>query len=267
MSERAITDPWERGSPYERYMGRWSRRLAPQFVDWLALPAHSTWVDVGCGTGALAAAIVERSEPREVIGVEPSDGFLTLAAANLRGRATLRRGTATALPLDDASADAIVSALVLNFVPDPAAGLREMRRVARPGGTVAACVWDYADGMAFIRRFWDAAVALDPGAAALDEGARFPLCRPGALRTAFEDAGYARVETTSLTIATRFASFDDYWQPFLGGQGPAPGYAASLDEPRRAALREALRQSLPILGDGAIELDARAWAVRGTRAD
>jgi len=261
----AIADTWERGNPYERYIGRWSRRVAPRFLDWLHVPSRRRWVDVGCGTGALCAAILDRCEPRSVTGIEPSQGFLDVAAENLLGRAALRVGSATALPLGDASADAVVSGLVLNFVADTDAALHEMSRVVVPGGTVAAYVWDYADRMALIRRFWEVAASLDPAAASLHEGTRFPICRPDALRSAFAQAGLADVEVTPLDTTAVFADFDDYWQPFLGGQGPAPAYAMSLDEERRARLRDALRMALPANADGPIALDAGAWAVRGTR--
>ena len=261
----AVADTWERGNPYERYIGRWSRRVAPLFLDWLHAPSRRRWVDVGCGTGALCAAILDRCEPRTVTGIEPSQGFLDVAAENLLGRAALRVGNATSLPLPEASADVVVSGLVLNFVADTGAALHEMSRVVAPGGTVAAYVWDYADRMALIRRFWEVAASLDPAAASLHESARFSICRPEALRSSFEQAGLADVDVTALDATAVFADFDDYWQPFLGGQGPAPAYAMSLDEDRRARLRDALRMSLPQDASGTIALDTRAWAVRGSR--
>jgi hypothetical protein len=139
-----------------------------------------------------------------------------------------------------------------------------MARVTRRGGTIAAYVWDYAGGMQLIREFWDAAAALDPHAAGLHEGVRFPLCRPAALTQLFADAGLEDVSTAALDVPTPFQSFDDYWQPFLGGQGPAPAYAMSLDEAARTRLRERLRERLPAGTDGSIALTARAWAVRAT---
>lgn len=262
MNARQILETWDRGSPYERYVGRWSRRIAPQFLSWLDVPSGRRWVDVGCGTGALCAAIAERCSPASLAAVEPSDGFREAARENLAGRAALHPGSATAIPLNDASVDIAVSGLVLNFVPDPHAALREMARVTGKGGTIAAYVWDYAGRMELMRHFWDAAVELDPAAATLDEGVRFPLCQPEALTACFAGAELKDIEVRAIDIPTPFANFDDYWQPFLGGQGPAPGYTMSLDEMARSRLRNRIAERLPRQGDGSIALIARAWAVR-----
>ena len=264
MAERSVSDTWERGDPYEEYVGRWSRRVATAFLAWLALPAGLRWLDVGCGTGALSATILERAAPASVTCVEPSEGFLATARQRLSGRASFHRGDAGAIPLEDASVDAVVSGLVLNFVAEPRAALEEMKRVGAGGGTIAAYVWDYAGKMELMRAFWDAAVELDPAAAALDEGRRFPLCDPAALHALFAASGLAGVVTAALDVPTPFDDFDAYWQPFLGGQGPAPAYAMSLDEAARTRLRERLRERLPAGADGSIALIARAWAVRGS---
>jgi SAM-dependent methyltransferase len=261
MDTLRVSDTWERGNPYERYVGRWSRQLAPRFLSWLALPRGRRWLDVGCGTGALSAAILEHCAPAALAAVDPSPGFLDSARRNLAGRAALQQGSAESIPLGNASVDAVVSGLVLNFTKDPRAALAEMRRVAAPGGVIAAYVWDYAGKMELMRYFWDAAVELDPAAAALDEGLRFPLCHPEALRQMFAHAGLD-AQVTEIDIPTPFAGFDDYWAPFLGGQGPAPAYAMSLDEARRSQLRERLRARVPAARDGTITLVARAWAVR-----
>lgn len=266
MDSKRVSDTWEQGNPYERYVGRWSRRVAPPFLAWLNVPASKRWLDVGCGTGALSAAIVDRCAPASVAGVEPSEGFLKTAREHLAGRVAFHQGSATAIPLGDASVDAVVSGLVLNFVPDQRAALAEMARVASSGGTIAAYVWDYAGKMELMRYFWDAAVELDPKAAKLDEGPRFPLCRPDALEKLFAESGLKGVAVRSIDVPTRFASFDDYWQPFLGGQGPAPAYAMSLDETARASLRDRVRERLPASADGSISLIARAWAARATVA-
>lgn len=266
MDHERISDTWERGSPYERYVGRWSRRVAPPFLAWLGIPAARKWLDVGCGTGALCAAVLDRCSPSSVTGVEPSEGFLKTAKENLAHRASLHPGSATAIPLDDAAVDVVVSGLVMNFVPDQRGALVEMARVTADGGTIAGYVWDYGGKMELMRFFWDAAVALDSSAARIDEGVRFPQCRPEALKKLFVDAGLQDVEVKPIDIPTRFSDFDDYWQPFLGGQGPAPAYAMSLDEAARARLRDRIRRRLPIASDGSISLTARAWAARGTVA-
>lgn len=257
-------DHWTSGSAYERYIGRWSARVAPLFLDWLGVPKGVRWLDVGCGTGALTAAILERRDPAAVFGVDPSDSFLRAAQARISDpRVRFVAGSAEALPLAAASVDAAVSGLVLNFVADPVAALVEQARAITPGGVVGAYVWDYAGEMQPLRRFWDAAVALDQAARELDEGSRFPIASPGALTERFLDAGLLDVRIRAIDVDAVFHDFDDYWTPFLGGTGPAPTYVASLDEQHRAALREELRSRIPIEADGSIHLAARAWAVAG----
>ena len=257
-------DEWVAGDAYQAYMGRWSERIAEAFVRWLGVPAHQTWLDVGCGTGALTARILAKADPAEIVGVDPSEGFLTTARARIDdARATFRTGDAQSLPVPNGHFDAVVSGLVLNFVADPGRAVAEFVRVARSGGVVAAYVWDYAEGMEMLRHFWDAATALDPAAA--DEGLRFALCRPEPLRELWTAGGLDQVAVEALEVATRFANFEDFWRPFLGGQGPAGGYAVSLSDERRGALRGLLLERVPSGVDGSIELTARAWAVRGTR--
>jgi hypothetical protein len=156
--------------------------------------------------------------------------------------------------------------LVLNFLPDADAAVREMARVTKPGGTVAAYVWDYSGGMEMMRYFWDAAAALRAEASRLDQGERFPLCQPEPLRTLLTRAGLEAVEVRAIDIGTPFENFDEYWRPFLGGQGAAPSYVAALEEVARRELREALRQRLPVEADGSIHLRARGWAAKGTPA-
>lgn len=259
------TEVWASGDPYERYVGRWSRLVARDFLAWLDLPAGLAWLDVGCGTGALASAVLADAAPKAVIGLDSSDGFLALARSQIADpRARFERGSADALPLPSDAMDVAISGLVLNFVPDPAAMVREMRRVVRPGGTVALYVWDYAGEMQLMRQFWDAAAALDPKAAELDEGRRFPICRPAPLAELLRASGLGELETSRIDVPTVFAGFDEFWAPFLGGQGPAPTYAMSLPDQRRDRLRERLRAALPTEPDGRISLIARAFAVRGT---
>jgi SAM-dependent methyltransferase len=266
MDRRHASDVWDDGSPYEQYVGRWSRRVAPPFLSWLSAPAGRRWLDTGCGTGALCAAIIDHCSPASVAGVEPSEGFRETARKNLEGRVALYRGSATAIPLGDASVDVVVSGLVLNFVPDVQAALLEMARVTGDGGVIGAYVWDYAGKMELMRFFWDAALELDPQAARLDEGVRFPLCRPEALQKLFVGVGLKGVGATPIDISTPFVDFDDYWRPFLGGQGPAPAYLMSLDETGRGRLRDRIRARIPAAPGGSISLVARAWAVRGTVA-
>jgi SAM-dependent methyltransferase len=257
---------WASGAAYEPYVGRWSRLVARDFVEWLAIPRAARWLDVGCGTGALTETILSRASPTHVHGIDPSEGFLALARQQVRDpRARFDIGDARHLPAASAQYDAVVSALVLNFIPDLATGMAEMARVVRPGGMVAGYVWDYAGKMELMRYFWDAAVALKPDDMQRDEGRRFPICRPGPLKGLFEGVGLKDVEVRSIDVSTLFRDFDDYWTPFLGGQFPAPDYAMSLDEEARAGLRERIRADLPIAADGSIALIARAWAARGTR--
>ena len=204
--------------------------------------------------------------PALVLATDRSLPYVRYARAHTHaGPGRFLVADATRLPLRPALADVVVSGLLLNFLPAPAVGVGEMARLARAGGVVAAYVWDYAGRMELLRVFWDAAVELDPAAEALDEGRRFPLCRPDALDGLFRDAGLRDVETSGIEVATTFQDFDDYWRPFLGGQGPAPAYVASLDDRRREALRATLRSRLPAAPSGRIELTARAWAVRGLR--
>jgi SAM-dependent methyltransferase len=259
-------DLWAIGKAYERYIGRWSRHIAYEFLDWLGAPIGLDWLDVGCGTGALSAAVAERCAPRSLIGIDTSQGFLELARQDVL-IAAFQQADAQSLPFPAASFDRVVSGLALNFMPDPAQAAGEMARVLRPGGEVALYVWDYGQGMQMIRRFWDAAAVLDPRAAEADEGWRFPLCRPEILNQLLEDLGTVRqIETRALEVPTIFRDFEDYWQPFLGGQGPAPGYCVALSDNVRVQLRQSLQASLPAQADGSIHLLARAFAVRGWKA-
>ncbi len=259
-----MPDVWALGDSYEPYVGRWSRRVAVEFLDWLAIPEGRRWIDVGCGTGALTRTILDRCAPSDVIAVDPSKGFSDYAAAHVDDpRARFIVTDAAHLPAG--VADVVVSGLVLNFVPDPGAALSAMRSAA-PDGVVAAYVWDYAGRMELMRYFWDAAVELDPAVHELDEGVRFPLCQPDQLEQLFTHGGLGDVSVTSIEIETRFADFQDYWGPFLLGQGPAPGYLMSLDETHRNRLRDWIHVDLPMQEDGSIELVARAWAVRGQSA-
>ena len=262
-----VDSRWDSGGAYEPYVGRWSRLVARQFVEWLAVPPGSRWLDVGCGTGALAQTVLEQAAPSEVLGIDPSAAYVAAAGARMDDdpRARFEIGDAQTLGAPDATFDAVVSGLVLNFLPKAEPAVAEMARVTRSGGTVGAYVWDYAEGMGLMRYFWDAAGALDPKAKELDEGRRFSLCQPEPLSRLFLSAGLEDVEVRSIEVPTYFGNFEDYWSPFLGGQGPAPSYAMSLSEERRAELRERIRESLPGDPEGGIPLTARAWAIRSVR--
>ena len=246
-------------------MGRWSRRLAPQFVSWLQIPRGVFWLDVGCGTGSLADAICTHAEPASVVGCDPAAPLVEFARTHRRdARASFVTAGVGSLPRRPGGYGSVASLFALNFFPDREAAVHEMCAVAAPHATVSACVWDYHDGMQFLRAFWDAAAAVDAAARELDEGNRFPLCRRDALTALFRDGGLRDVGCDPIEIPTVFASFDDYWRPFLGGTGPAPSYVASLDADRRALLARTLEGSLRRGPDGSIALSARAWAVRGT---
>jgi SAM-dependent methyltransferase len=258
------SDSWVAGDAYEAYMGRWSRLLARAFAVWLSPQRQAHWLEFGCGTGALTAALCEHCEPASIVACDPSQPFLEYARKGLSdARVSFVAAGAESLPRRDGGFDSVVSGLVLNFLTDPGAAVASARERLRPGGMVAACVWDYAEGMELLRAFWDTAAETDPRAAALDEGRRFPLCRPPALASLFRSAGLTEVVTQALDIPTRFTSFEDYWTPFLRGTGPAPGYVASLDPQNRESLRERLRLRLHAESDEPIHFQARAWAVRG----
>ncbi|HEX6292054.1 MAG TPA: class I SAM-dependent methyltransferase [Herpetosiphonaceae bacterium] len=260
------TDTWADSAAYESYVGRWSRRVALAFLPWLSIAPGRRWLDVGCGSGALVQAILDHAQPGEIKGIDRSPDYIRFLCQTIRDpRVSFDVADAQSLPFKTGQYDVVVSGLVLNFIPEPEAAVREMVRVTQPGATIAAYVWDYAGEMQLIRHFWNAAVALDPAMRERDEGLRFPLCHPNALRALFEGCGLHQVAVRAIDIDTTFHDFDDYWSPFLGGQGPAPGYAMSLSEDQRAALRERIRATLPFADDGSIPLVARAWAVRARR--
>lgn len=257
---------WASGVAYEPFVGRWSRLVAREFLNWLAVSARSHWLDVGCGTGALSQTIFASASPSAVKGIDRSNDYIAFVREQVRDeRVQFEVGDAQALPVETGAYDAVVSGLVLNFIPQPQQAAAEMTRAARSGGVVAAYVWDYAGKMQLLRHFWNAATALDPAAYDLDQGRRFLMCQPDPLKQLFDHAGLQDVEVRPIDISTDFRDFDDFWLPFLGGQGAAPSYVMSLSEERRATLRERIRAGLPFALDGSIPLVARAWAVRGIR--
>ena len=259
-----LTDKWAAGGTYEDFMGRWSRLLAPRFVSWLPARPNAHWLDAGCGTGALTDAICAGADPASVVACDPSEPFVEYARRRqVDPRVEFVVAGTGKLPTRPGGFDRVASLLALNFFPNAGDAIEEMRRITAANGLVSACVWDYAGRMEFLRRFWDSVVAIDPGDTELDEGRRFPICRPDALESLFREAGLADVVCDSIEIPTRFSGFADLWEPFLGGTGPAPSYVAGLDSSRREALAERLERSLPRERDGAISLVARAWVVRG----
>lgn len=263
MTNAPSRELWGAAEAYEGYMGRWSRKVAPLFVGWLGAAPRGRWVDLGCGTGALAAEVCRACQPESLLGLDTSGDFLRATERQVPG-ATFRVGNAADTGLPSGTFDHAVSGLVLNFTPDPARALREMARIVRPGGEVALYVWDYAGHMQIMRAFFDAARPIDPGSVAFDDGVNAPICRPGPLREAFGAAGLADVEVTALDTTAAFDSFEAYWLPFLGGTGSAPKYCAGLDARVREQLREAVRAALPTGPDGELLLAVRAWAARGT---
>jgi SAM-dependent methyltransferase len=257
-----VRDAWAAGDRYEPYVGRWSRRVASRFLEFLVAPPGGEWLDVGCGTGALSEAVVVEGGADAVTGIDPSAGFIGFARERLDGRAaSFDVGDAQDLPYAPAYFDVVVSGLVLNFVPDAELALREQHRVVKPGGAVGAYVWDYPR-MEMMARFWEAALAVDAGDVP-DEAVRFSGWTDEGLAGRFHEAGFVDIGTTSIEVPTVFADFDDLWAPFLGGQGAAPSYLTTLDDARRDAIRELMRAGVP--ANGPIELTARAWAVKATR--
>ena len=263
MAESSRHDVWQVGDRYEVYMGRWSRQIAPRFLDWLDAGEGLDWLDVGCGTGALSAAVLTQCNPKRLISMDQSQGFVTRARATIQDRrVNFHVGDPQAISLETASCDVVVSALTLNFVPDKLKALREMNRVARAGGSVAFYVWDYpGGGVEFMHAFWMAAAVLDGVAFELAEDRRFPFCTPDGLRELMRGVGFVLVNCEPIEISTVFVDFEDYWRPFTLGAGPAPGYCVSLDPEARQRLRDRLNDTLPRREDGSIPLKARAWAI------
>jgi SAM-dependent methyltransferase len=250
---------------YERFMGRWSRDLAPFLVRFSGVRDGDSVLDVGSGTGALTAAVAAAAPSSRIVGIDPAASYIALAQSQYGSvLISFEVGDAQRMRFASSTFDRTLSLLVFNFIPDARKALGEMKRVTRQKGTVAAAVWDYGEGMEMLRVFWDEAVALQPASAAKDER-NMPFCRRGELASVWGEQGLENVVEEGMTIETRFASFDDYWTPFLEKQGPAGAYAASLSASDREALRLRLRQRL--IGTGAdrpIVMRARAWAVRGT---
>ncbi len=248
-------------------MGRWSRELAREFVLWLQVPNGLHWLEIGCGTGALTSAICAYADPASVVACDPAEPFIEYARSHGHDRrVSFVVAGADEFPTRVDGYDSITSLLALNFFPDPESALDRMCSATAGMGVISACVWDYANGMQLLRYFWDSAIEISPAADQYDEGVRFPVCNPEKLSELFRGAGLADIRCEPIDIDTEFATFDDYWTPFLGGAGPAPSFVASLDMNYRAALRRKLETTLPVGSNGRIALRARAWAIRGLKS-
>jgi len=249
---------------YEQLMGPWSRRVAPLLVEFARIADGDRVLDVGAGTGSLSLAVLAATRRSEVIGIDPSRPYIDYARSRTSDpRVRFEVEDAQALSYPDASFSKTLALLVMNFIPDARRAAAGMRRVTKSGGVVAAAVWDYGEGMTMLRTFWDLAVALDPDSERLHER-HMPYCRKGELMALWTASGLKETEETSLVVSLDFDSFEDFWTPFLTGQGPSGSYATSLSAERQQALRERLRRELS--GEKpnmSFTLPARAWAVRG----
>ncbi|WP_374673193.1 class I SAM-dependent methyltransferase [Ideonella sp.] len=265
MTAASSTFSAHHAEDYESMMGRWSRRLAPAFIDFAGIPPDARILDLGCGTGVLAEALSGAVPRARIVGVDLSGPYVEMARSRLGGAAEFRVDDACDLDLPDGSFDHVLSLLMLHFVPDPARAVAEMRRVCRAGGVVAAAVWDASGGYVVNRIFFDTAAMVDPDAEArrARNYAR-PMTRPGELEAAWHRAGLLDVQATQLLIRMEFSQFDDWWQPFLGREGPIAEYVGGLDDTTRRTLEAALRRAyLAGQPDGPRSYAAVAWAVRG----
>jgi SAM-dependent methyltransferase len=244
---------------YDAFMGRYANRLAPLLIGFAGAERGERVLDVGCGPGSLTEALGEVLGADHVAAIDPSESFAAACAERVPA-ADIQVGAAESLPWPTDTFDAALAQLVVNFMADADAGVTEMRRVVRPGGTVASCTWDYSGGMTMLRTFWDAALALDPDTP--DEARTMRYHDSDDLRELWLRAGLGAVETDALVVEAPYRNFDDYWEPFTGGVGPAGAYCLSLDPDRRAALREECRRRLGD-PDGPFVLNAKAWAVKG----
>lgn len=270
-AQGGTVDPWSNGAQYETYIGRWSNAVAREFVPWLGADSGGSWLDVGCGTGALSDAILRQADPTRLHGIDPSEPYLELARLRLSGTiATFSTGDAMALDTGSPEEepvvyDVVASGLVLNFLPGAATSLSQQVNVTTPGGIVGAYVWDYAVGMHLLRLFWEAAMDASPVAERVAEGVIYADWQPQRLERMFTDAGLTGIESREIVVPTQFSSFDDLWAPFLGGQGPAAAYLRSIGPEAAGEVRGFLQRRIPVEDDGTVALTARAWATKGLK--
>lgn len=265
---RTLAKPMSAEEAYGWRVGRWSRMVGRSLVEWLDRPAGLRWLDIGCGTGALSQAILETSGANRLVGIDPSDDDIGLAREKLRGtRAEFHQASAEALPFSAGAFDVVASGLVLNFLSDADLAMGEMQRVAVPGGSVAGHVWDFGGEMQVVRRFWDAAIAVDGAAAQADQGVLFPLCKPEPLRQLFLDSGLRDVDVRPISVTARFPDFATYWGALINEDWTGGRFLNSLPEIARHAVRKRIYESLPLQNNGSLDLEARAWAARGTTAE
>jgi ubiquinone/menaquinone biosynthesis C-methylase UbiE len=260
-------ESWSSGNLYHAYMGRWSELIAQEFLVWLNPDDGLKWLDVGCGTGALTRTIVNHTPVKSIVELDPSQDFLDEARQSIdASNVQFKQGSGTDLKFEDSQFDRAVSALALNFMPNPQQAVTEMARVTKSNGVVALYVWDYAGKMEWLKYFWDVAVSLDADANAYDEGQRFPICHPDRLSELFAKAGLNQVETHAIDVPAKFATFEEYWQLFQIGSFPAPAYLKALSQDKQSQLKNKLRKTIPTQSDGTIDLVTRAWAIRGTKS-
>lgn len=258
---------FDNATAYERYVGRWSREIAKEFISWVDVPPEQTWLDVGAGTGILSETILQQASPTAVIGIDTSQAYIELAQARVTdSRVQFQVGDVNNLDIRDVAIDAVVAGLVINFVDSPQRAIRNMVKTVKSGGLVATYVWDYADKMEVMRHFWDAAIKVDSSARELDPGKTCTICHPDRLKTLFDSEGLNTVDVVAIDIQAIFTDFEDYWQPFVAAQGSLSKYLRSLDNETRNAIHDQLERQLPIKDDGTIPLIARAWAIKGFTA-
>ena len=262
MSESDASSFRKPAEAYDRYVGRYGPALAAELLGWIGVDPEWRVLDVGSGPGPLTKALADAVGASNVAAAEPSEPFAQACRERVPG-ADVRDASAEDLPFADGSFDATLSQLVVNFLSDPPAGVKEMRRVTRPDGLIAASVWDYAGEMTMLRAFWDAAIETDPGRAeSADEGRRMRYGRPDALAELWTGTGLLDVATDSIVVRAGYQDFEDLWIPFMAGIGPAGAYCASLSDTDRAELEDRYRRRLGS-PEGPFELSARAWVVRG----